>query len=70
MKWSSIVLLGILLFSWSTIYAETLEPASFPSLVSSISVATPLEFCGEPVPGEMHEIRERLEKEFLISRPM
>jgi len=67
MKWSSIVLLGILLFSWSTIYAETLEPASFPSLVSSISVATPLEFCGEPVPGEMHEIRERLEKEFLIS---
>ena len=67
MKWNYFVLLGIGLFSWSSIYAEPLKPAHFPSLASSLRIATPLEFCEERVPTEIQEIRERLEKELLLS---
>ncbi len=67
MKWVPHILLGIGLFSWSSIYAESLKPAQFSSLVTSLKIATPLEFCGERVPTEIQEIRERLEKELLLS---
>ena len=66
-KQSPIVLLSIILFLCSNIRAETFEPASFPSLLSCINVDTPLEFCGEVVPVENQEIRERLEKELLLT---
>jgi len=67
MKWHLFVLLGIGLFSWSSSYGEPLKPAHFPSLVSSVKIAIPLEFCYERVPTEIQEIRERLEKELLLS---
>jgi len=67
MKWRLFVFLGIGLFSWSGSYGEPLKPAHFPSLVSSLKIATPLEFCDERVPTEIGEIRERLEKELLLS---
>ena len=67
MKWRLYVLLGIGLFSWSGSYGEPLKPAHFPSLVSSLKITTPLEFCAERVPTEIQEIRERLEKELLLS---
>ena len=67
MKWCLFVLLGIGLFSWSGSYGEPLKPAHFPSLVSSLKITTPLEFCAERVPTEIQEIRERLEKELLLS---
>lgn len=44
-----------------------LEPSSFPSLISSIRINTPLDFCGEAVPLDKREVRERLEKELLLS---
>lgn len=49
--------------------AETrpLEPARFPSLVSAVRIAPPLSFCGEAVPLEDQDVRERLEKELLLS---
>jgi len=43
------------------------EPALFPSLISSIRVDEPLDFCGEPVPVHIFDIKERLEKELLLS---
>jgi hypothetical protein len=43
------------------------EPAGFPSLVSAIRVTEELSFCGESVPLADPEIRERLERELLIS---
>jgi hypothetical protein len=67
MKWNPLILLGIGFFSWSSIYAGTLKPAHFPSLISSLRIATPLEFCEERVPTEIQEIQERLEKELLLS---
>ncbi len=47
--------------------ARASEPASFPSLVSAIRITEKLFFCGERVPLEDLEIRERLERELLIS---
>ncbi|UCD86251.1 MAG: transglycosylase SLT domain-containing protein [Desulfobacterales bacterium] len=43
------------------------EPANFPSLLSSLEAIGPLDFCGERVPLEIQEVRERLEKETLLS---
>ncbi len=58
-----------LCFSRSSAFAEIpkdLAPESLPSLVSAVRVAGPLDFCGEPVPLDNFEVRERLEKELLL----
>ena len=47
--------------------AATLEPSRFPSLISSVRVAGPLDFCGEPVELDNRDVRERLEKELLLT---
>ncbi len=43
------------------------ESVPFPPLVSSLDVEGPLCLCGEGVPIENQDIRERLEKELLLS---
>jgi len=53
----------------SSVFAETksdLASESLPSLVSAIRIAEPLNFCGEPVPLDRAEVREKLEKELLL----
>ncbi len=62
-----IPLLFILLLYHIDLYGQSLVPAEFPSLVSSLNVKTPLEFCNEHVPLEKQEVRERFEKELLLS---
>jgi membrane-bound lytic murein transglycosylase D len=60
----------ILLFAMSPVSVpctRASEPANFPSLVSAIRIREELFFCGERVPIEDSEIRERLERELLIS---
>ncbi|HET6459973.1 MAG TPA: transglycosylase SLT domain-containing protein [Syntrophales bacterium] len=44
----------------------TLEPASSHSMTQLIKMTGPLDFCGEPVPLDNPEVRERLEREFLL----
>lgn len=46
---------------------QTTDAARFPSLISSVRVNAPLEFCGEPVPLDNHDVRERLEKELMLT---
>ena len=41
--------------------------SSWPSLTASIKITKPLEFCGEPVDLGSLEVRERLEKELLLT---
>ncbi len=65
-RWRFLIFLGIGLCSWSNVQAEPLKPAHFPSLISSLRIDPPLDFCGERVPTERQDIRERLEKEFLL----
>lgn len=67
MKWNLPVVLAVGLISWSNILAEPVKPAHFPSLVSSLRIAPSLEFCNERVPVDIQEVRERLEKELLLS---
>lgn len=68
MKWSPILLLlSIVLFSWSNVHAEFPKSESFPSPVSALKIEVPLEFCGERVPAEIQDVKERLEKELLLT---
>jgi membrane-bound lytic murein transglycosylase D len=45
---------------------NTTETESIPSLISSLRIEAPLEFCGEAVPIDNPEVRERMEKEILL----
>ncbi len=45
----------------------TLEPIQFPSLISMVRISGALDFCGEPVELENRDVRERLEKELLLT---
>ncbi len=50
-------------------YAQTAdipEMECIPSLVSSIRIKPPLDFCGEPAPLDSMDARERLERELLL----
>jgi len=57
----------VVLFPWSAVYGQgpNLSPSS--SLVSSLKINGHLDFCGEGVPIETQEVRERLEKELLLT---
>jgi len=47
--------------------AELLETARFPSLISLARISATLYFCGEPVELDNQDVRERLEKELLLT---
>ena len=66
-KW--IFFLGLCLgfIPQSVIYGASPEGANFPSLLSSIKIDDPLDFCDEKVPLEDQEIRERFEKAFMLA---
>ena len=49
------------------VFGEKKEAGTDPSLISSLRNAVPKDFCGEPVPWKNPEVRERFEKEFLLS---
>jgi hypothetical protein len=43
------------------------ESAPLPSLFASVRLEGPLDFCGEPVPLDNPDVRERMEKELLLT---
>jgi membrane-bound lytic murein transglycosylase D len=45
----------------------TPEAIQFPSLISRVRISGPLDFCGEPVELDNRDVRERLEKELLLT---
>ncbi len=58
------------LFSYGGVWAQPsgeIATAALPSLIDSVRVKGPLDFCGEPVPLERQGVRERLEKELLLT---
>lgn len=66
-KWPLVVLFSIGLFSWPYLFGESPKSSSSTSLVALLRIDTPLEFCGERVPLEIQEVRERMEKELLLT---
>jgi len=68
LKWLLAVLVVIgFLFSWPTNFNALPKSSSDPPLISSLKLDTPLELCNERVPLEIQEVRERLEKELLLT---
>jgi membrane-bound lytic murein transglycosylase D len=67
MKWTFIILMSVVFFPWSAVYGQGPELSSSSFLVSSLKIGGPLDFCGERVPIETQEVRERLEKELLLT---
>jgi len=46
---------------------ESSEISQFPGLISRVRISGPLDFCGEAVELESQDVRERLEKELLLT---
>ena len=67
MKLRPIFLLTTLLFFISNSCGAGEKENHFPSLLSSLRFPAPLSFCGEKVPIEIQDIKERLEKELLLT---
>jgi hypothetical protein len=66
----AVILFFMILLIESSLHCEPTrirESSHFPTLVSMIRIHEPIHFCNEPVPLEHREIRERLEKELLLS---
>jgi hypothetical protein len=66
-RWKIFSVLVMLILLAVEGYGASLEPFSVPSLVSSLKNLDSLEFCGELVPREVPGVRERLEKELLLT---
>jgi hypothetical protein len=43
------------------------SPFAWPSLMASVNITEPIDFCGDLVPLDSREVRERLEKELLLT---
>jgi hypothetical protein len=66
-KWLSLLTILAVFGCSGTVQRNTLQQASFPSLISSLNGMENLSFCGEDVPVEIQEVRERLEKQILLT---
>jgi membrane-bound lytic murein transglycosylase D len=60
-------LFGIVLLLSTPAYCKDSGDTRSPSLIFSLDLPTNLEFCGERTPIEIQEVKERLEKELLLS---
>ena len=64
----AMVLTALLWLTGSVVtFARDLSAERLPSLVAALRVETPLAFCGEVVPLNDPNVRERLEKELLLT---
>lgn len=66
MSWNAVWPWMVCLLAVVQARGASLEPAEFPSLISSVRAIGPVSFCCEEVPLEKEGIRERLEKELLL----
>ena len=65
-----IPIFSILVLTIMSAYGEEQHPPDinqFPGLISRVRISGPLDFCGEPVALENQDVRERLEKELLLT---
>jgi membrane-bound lytic murein transglycosylase D len=68
LKWLLTSLLaGGFFFLWQTSINALPKSPSDPLPISALKIDTPLELCAERVPLEIQEVRERLEKELLLT---
>ncbi len=67
MRWGTILIVLAGVWWHVAAHAARLDPASLPALVSALRQVKQLNFCGERVPLESQEVRERFEKQLLLA---
>lgn len=63
----SVVLSTLVLAFPAIAQPSAAETAEFPALISATRLREPMDFCGEPVPLDEFEVRERMEREILLT---
>jgi membrane-bound lytic murein transglycosylase D len=66
MRWRHLLMVVIGIILNAGVCRAATAPAAFPSLLSAASVPESATYCGEKVPMESQEVRERFEKEFML----
>ena len=67
LKWLLLCLLGAGCLFGKIADGKTIEPARIPDMVASLEIPAGQNFCGEPVPMDNPDVRERFERELLLS---
>ncbi|MBW2078914.1 MAG: hypothetical protein JRI71_15470 [Deltaproteobacteria bacterium] len=62
-----LILFGLMLVPSPNAPCEDFKGPHLPPLTSSLRVSAPLSFCGEEVPIDIQDSKERLEKELLLT---
>jgi membrane-bound lytic murein transglycosylase D len=63
----AVILLCVIGISWAVVPLPAASQDAMPSMMASLRQARPQTFCGEPVPLDNPDVRERFEREFLLS---
>jgi len=66
-KWVAIFIMGAGFLFGEAAGAQTIAPAGIPDLVASLKIPAGQNFCGEPVPMDNPDVRERFDRELLLS---
>ena len=66
-KWLILCVVGVGFLFGECVDAKTIEPARIPDLVESLKIPPDQNFCGEPVPMKNPDVRQRFERELLLS---
>ena len=66
-KWLILCIMGAGFLFGEVADAKTIEPARIPDLVASLKIPPGQNFCGEPVPMNNPDVRQRFERELLLS---
>jgi len=64
----ALIIVALISAGFPAAYAQDKSKSlSSQALIDATKIKTPLNFCGEPVPLEQTDIKERLERELLIN---
>ena len=63
----ALIVVSMWLVGPSITHADSKVSADYPALISSLKIDDSHDFCNEDVPIKIQEIRERFEKELLLS---
>lgn len=66
-SWNFILILLGCLAAALQVQAQSLEPSQLPALIPAVRITAPQDFCGEAVDLDNQEVRERFEKELLLT---
>ncbi|MCP4575031.1 MAG: lytic transglycosylase, partial [Deltaproteobacteria bacterium] len=66
-KWLILCIVGAGFLFGECAEAKPIESARIPDLVESLKIPSGQNFCGEPVPMKNPDVRQRFERELLLS---